>query len=248
MKLLDGKTAVITGCNRGIGRATLETFAENGANVFACVRNLSDEFNAYADELSTKYSVKIMPIVFDLCDEVAMKEAVGEIRKTRLPVEILVNNAGIISPHTLFQMISLENTKNIFEVNFFAQMRLTQYISRLMQRNGKGSIIYLSSIAGLDGLPGQFEYCGTKAAIAGVTKTLAKEFGANNIRVNAVAPGIISTDMGSEVDNEFVQNMIARSALRRIGQPKEVSKVILFLASDLSNYVTGQIIRIDGGM
>lgn len=247
MKLLEGKTAVITGSNRGIGRATLETFAQNGANVFACVRSITDEFASYADELSKKFAVKIIPLAFDLCDENAMREAVNEIRKTRLPIEILVNNAGVISPNMLFQMTPIENMREIFEVNFFAQIRFTQYISRLIQRNKKGSIIFLSSIAGLDGSPGQLEYCGTKAALAGVTKTLAREFGVDNIRVNAVAPGYIDTDMGNEIDTEFTRSIIARSALRRKGRPEEVANSILFLASDLSSYITGQILRADGG-
>ena len=161
---------------------------------------------------------------------------------------MLVNNAGVISENTLFQMTPIDNMRNLFEVNFFAQMQFTQYITRLMQRNKNGgSIINLSSIAGLYGSPGQLEYVGSKAAIIGATRTLAREFGVNNIRVNAVAPGLIATDMGDQMDTEYSQAMVNLSALARRGTPEEVANVILFLASDLSSYVTGQVIRIDGG-
>ena len=248
MKLLEGKNAVITGCNRGIGRAVLDSFAEQGANVFACVRSVNEEFKAHMEELSSMYGVEVLPMVFDLCDEEAMKKAVGEMRKSRRFIDVLVNNAGKITPDMMFQMTPIDNMRDIFEVNFFAQMRFTQYISRLMQRHGKGgSIVNLASIAGLDGAPGQLEYVGTKAAMVGVTRTLAREFGPDNIRVNAVAPGIIETDMGNEMDSEYAQGIIKRSSLGRKGQPEEIARVILFLASDLASYVTGQVIRADGG-
>ena len=248
MRLLEGKNAIVTGCNRGIGRAVLDCFAEHGANVFACVRNVTDEFKTHTEELSEKHSVEIMPMTFDLCDEEAMKKAVGEMRKSKRPIDILVNNAGKITPDVMFQMTPIDNMRDIFEVNFFAQMRFTQYISRLMQRNGKGSIVNLASIAGLDGAPGQLEYVSTKAAIVGATRTLAREFGPDNIRVNAVAPGIIDTDMGNEMDSDYALGIIQRSSLGRKGKPEEIAKTILFLASDLSSYVTGQVIRADGGV
>lgn len=248
MRLLEGKNAIVTGCNRGIGRAVLDCFAEHGANVFACVRNVTEEFKAHMEELSEKHSVEMMPMTFDLCDEEAMKKAVGEMRKSKRPIDILVNNAGKITPDVMFQMTPIDNMRDIFEVNFFAQMRFTQYISRLMQRNGKGSIVNLASIAGLDGAPGQLEYVSTKAAIVGATRTLAREFGLDNIRVNAVAPGIIDTDMGNEMDSDYARGIIQRSSLGRKGKPEEIAQTILFLASDLSSYVTGQVIRADGGV
>lgn len=248
MKLLEGKTAVVTGCNRGIGRAVLDCFAEQGADTFACVRTVSEEFKAHVEELSAAHGVEIIPLAFDLCDEEAMKKAVGEVRKSRRPIDILVNNAGKITPNVMFQMTPIDNMRDIFEVNFFAQMRFTQYISRLMQRNGKGSIVNLASMAGLDGAPGQLEYVSTKAAMVGATKTLAREFGPDKIRVNAVAPGVIDTDMGNEMDSEYAESIIKRSSLGRKGSPEEVAHTILFLASDLSSYVTGQVIRVDGGV
>ena len=246
--LLENKTAVITGCARGIGREILRTFAENGANVFACVRKETEEFSERIKDLSEKNGVEIIPLYFDLRDEVAMKNAVMQIRKSKKKIDILVNNAGIISESLLFQMTPIENMREVFEVNFFAQIRLTQYISRLIQKNENGgSIVFMSSIAAFDGTPGQLEYIGSKAAIAGITKALSYEFGPLNIRVNAVAPGPTKTDMGNEISEELAEDAIKRSALGRWGTPEEVANVVLFLASDLSNYVTGQCIRVDGG-
>lgn len=244
--LLKDKTAIITGCNRGIGKAILENFAMNGANIFACVRKETNEFNELIKTLIEKYSVEIIPLYFDMTDEVAMKEAVMTIRKSKRKIDVLVNNAGIISESMLFQMTPIENMKKVFEVNFFAQMRLTQYISRLMQNFG-GSIIFMSSVAAMDGVPGQLEYIGSKSAIIGAVKTLSYEFGTYNIRVNAIAPGPTKTDMGNQISEELAQDSINRSALGRWGEPEDIAKSVLFLASDLSNYVTGQVIRVDGG-
>lgn len=246
--LLKNKTAIITGCARGIGKEILKTFAENGADVFACVRKETEEFSERIKILSEENGVEIVPLYFDLRDDVAMKEAVMQIRKSKKKIDILVNNAGVISESLLFQMTPMENMREVFEVNFFAQMRLTQYISRFMQKNENGgSIIFMSSIAALDGTPGQLEYIGSKAALIGATKALANEFGSFNIRVNAVAPGPTKTDMGNEISEKLAEDAIKRSALGRWGTPEEIANVVLFLASDLSNYVTGQCIRVDGG-
>ena len=246
--LLKGKTAVITGCNRGIGAAMLKTFAENGADIFACVRKETDEFSDRIKNLSEQNGVEIIPLYFDMRDADAMKNSVAQIRKSHKQIDILVNNAGMISENLLFHMTPIENMRELFEVNFFAQIRLTQYISRLMQKNSNGgSIIFMSSIAGLDGNPGQLEYVGSKAAILGITKTLAREFGAFNIRVNAMAPGIIETDMGNQVNEEMADDIIKHSPLQRRGKPEEIANVALFLASDLSSYVTSECIRISGG-
>jgi 3-oxoacyl-[acyl-carrier protein] reductase len=245
--LLKGKTAVITGCNRGIGKATMEVFAKNGADIFACVRKERTEFTEEIQRLMSENKVEIIPLYFDLTDEVAMKAAVAAIRKTHKAVDVLVNNAGIITENALFQMTPIDNMRKLFEVNFFAQMQFTQYISRLMQRNKRGSIINFSSIVALDGSPGQLEYVGSKAAIIGATKTLAREFGVDNIRVNAVAPGLIETDMGNKFDNDYANTLVKLSDLARRGKPEEIANVVLFLASDLSTFLTGQVIRVDGG-
>ena len=247
--LLKGKNAVITGCSRGIGKAILTAFAQNGANVFACVRNLTETLAQEFESLANEYSVEIRPVVFDICDEAGVKKAVTDIRKARCPIDVLVNNAGALSDNTLFQMTPIDNMRNLFDVNFFAQMRLVQYVSRLMQRNEHGgSIVQIASMSGLDGAPGQLEYVSSKAAMVGATKTLAREFGSNAIRVNAIAPGIIETEMGKAMDEVLAKDFIDHSALARWGKPEEVANTAVFLASDMSSYITGQVIRVDGGI
>ncbi len=247
--LLKGKTAVITGCNRGIGKAVLEVFAENGADIFACVRKERPEFSEEIQRLASKYQVEIIPLYFDLIDGEAMKSAIGTIRKSKKPIDILVCNAGVLAENALFQMTTLDNIRKLFDVNFFAQMQFTQYISRLMLRNKTGgSIVFMSSIAVNYGVPGQVSYAAAKSALEGATRSLAREFGANNIRVNVVAPGLVSTDMGNQTDADSARVMIENSALGRWTKPEEIANVILFLASELSNCITGQILHADGGI
>ena len=244
--LLENKTAVITGCNRGIGREILKTFAENGANIFACVRRETEEFSELIKNLSEKNGVEIFPLYFDMRDAFAMKSAVMQLRKTRKKIDILVNNAGITSPDSrLFQMTTMDNFREIFEVNFFAVVQLTQYILKMM--NSGGSIINVSSISALDGILGQSAYGASKAALAGFTFTLAQELGHQNIRVNAIAPGFVDTDMGHGSEDNYIKNILNNAAFGRMGKPEEIANTVLFLASDLSTFITGEILRIDGG-
>ena len=246
--MLEGKNAIITGARRGIGRATVEVFAENGANVWACARKEDAIFEEDMARLADKFGVQISPVYFDLSDEGQLKQAIKQIQGEKRPVDILVNNAGAIAHSTSFTMTSIAKMKEIFEVNFFAQMLLTQYVARLMMRQCSGSIVNLTSIAALDGDPGQLEYVGSKAAIAGATKKLAIELGESGIRVNAVAPGVIDTDMGNEMHPDLMEHIINNTVMRRLGQTREVANVIAFLASDQASYMTGQILRVDGGM
>ncbi len=246
--MLKGKNAIITGARRGIGHATVEVFAENGANIWACARTPDAEFETALAALSEKHGVWIKPVYFDLADEAALKVAVKGILSEKRPVDILVNNAGVIAESTSFAMTSITKVREIFETNFFAQIALTQYVSRLMTRAGKGSIVNLASVAALDGEPGQLEYIGSKGAIIGATKKLARELGAYGIRVNAVAPGIIDTDMGNEAEEGLMHRVLDGSVLKRKGTPREIANVIAFLSSDLSSYMTGQTVRVDGGL
>lgn len=246
--MLKGKNAIVTGARRGIGRATVEVFAENGANVWACARKEDAAFETDMAELSERYGVWIEPVYFELADETQMKQAVKQIQGEKRPVNILVNNAGVVAQSTSFSMTSIAKMKEVFDVNFFSQMLLTQYVARLMLRQHSGSVVNLTSIAALDGEPAQLEYVGSKAAIAGATKKLARELGEQGIRVNAVAPGIIDTDMGNQMHPELMDRILGSTVMRRLGTPKEVANVIAFLASDLASFITGQIIRVDGGL
>ena len=246
--MLKGKNAIITGARRGIGRAAVEVFAENGANVWACARKEDAAFEADMAGLAEQYGVWIKPVYFELTDETQMKQAVKQIQGEKRPVDILVNNAGAVAQSTSFSMTSIAKMKEIFDVNFFSQMLLTQYVTRLMLRQQSGSVVNLTSIAALDGEPAQLEYVGSKAAIAGATKKLARELGGQGIRVNAVAPGIIDTDMGNQMHPELMDRILGNSVMGRLGTPKEIANAIAFLASDLSSFITGQVIRVDGGL
>ena len=245
--LLRGKTAVITGCLRGIGRKTLDRFAENGADIFACAMEESPEFLEHIATLQEKYQVAITPLYFDLRNELQIKEAMKTIISSKKKIDVLVNIAGL-THNALFTMTSIQTFRDVMEVDFISQMTITQYIAKLMTRNKSGSIINISSIAGIDGNAGQSAYSAAKAALIGVTKTLAIELGSSGIRVNAIAPGVIETDMTKALTETQWDALLSKAAMPRAGQPQEVADLSLYLASDSSAYVTGQIIRIDGGI
>ncbi|RRD93846.1 SDR family oxidoreductase [Clostridiales bacterium COT073_COT-073] len=244
-RLLEGKTAIITGSNRGIGRAILENFAENGASVFACARKKNPIFEKELENLSKIHKNEIIPIYFELGNESETKEAVKQIRSYKKEIDVLVNNAGILSKNEVFLMTSLDKLKEIFEVNFFAQMYFTQLIARSMQKRKKGSIIYVSSIAGIDGFFSGYDYASSKAALNLAVIQLSKELGQSDIRVNAVAPGMVNTDMFQNAEN--IDFLLDGINLGRFGKPEEIANAVMFLASDLSSYITGQIMRVDGG-
>ncbi len=246
--LIQNKTAVITGCNRGIGKKILEVFSANGATIFACVRNVSEEFKTFANEMEKKFNNKIIPIQFDLNDEDQVKKAASNILSSNSPVDILVNNAATIYT-ALFQMTSIKKLKETFETDFFSQTLFTQYILKSMIKKKSGSILYISSSSALDGNEGRSAYSSAKAAIIAQAKVLSREVGMYNIRVNAIAPGLTDTDMMKEnTPKEIVNEVTSRTSLRRIANPQEIANAALFLSSDLSSYITGQVIRVDGGM
>ena len=245
--LLQSKTAVITGCNRGIGKAILETFAENGADIFACVRKESDEFTEIKEKLEDKTGVTITPVFFDFAESEQVKAGIKTITSSKKQIDILVNNAGVASG-SLFQMTSLQDLKYLFEINFFSQLLFTQGISRYMSRFKTGSIINIGSTAGFIGNAGMTSYGSSKAALMFSTKTMATELGVMNIRVNAIAPSITKTDMSDQMEEKIRNKLLETSALKRLAEPIEVANVALFLASDLSSFVTGQILRVDGGL
>ena len=245
--LLEQKTAVITGCNRGIGKATLETFAENGADIFACVRKESDEFTDVMTKLKAKTGISITPVYFDFAESEQVKAGIKTIISFKKQIDILVNNAGVASG-SLFQMTSLQDLKQLFEINFFSQLLFTQGISRYMSRFKTGSIINIASTAGLIGDAGTTIYGSSKAALMYATKTMATELGVMNIRVNALAPSITKTDMFDQMEEKARKKLIESSALKRPAETVEVANVALFLASDLSSFITGQVLRVDGGL
>ena len=246
--LLKNKTVVLTGCNRGIGKAILGVFAKNGASIWACVRQLDDDFIDFTKGVEDDHEVHITPVPFDLADEGQVKEGINTIRSAKQPVDILVNNAGVIFT-ALFQMTSVAKMKEVFEINYFSQILMTQSITKIMARQKAGSIINISSSAAIEGNEGRIAYASSKAAIIASTKVMAKELAMYNIRVNASAPGLTETDMmQGSTSKEALEFTLQRICMRRIGKPEEIANVALFLSSELSTYMTGQVLRVDGGM
>ena len=247
MELLKGKTAIITGCNRGIGRATLEKFCAYGADVFALVRQESESFLQDIEKLKAQYGVEIIPIYADFKVEDEVKQAVKSILSYKKNIDILVNNIGIANPQAMFTMTKMETIKDAFQVNLFSSILLTQLISRSILRNKKGSIIFVSSSAAFDG-GANIEYSASKAAIIGAAKRIAKELCVGGIRVNVVAPGLTSTDMGNSMSEEDEKVALSMNLMKRKGQPSEIADAIAFLASDMASFITAQVLRVDGGL
>ncbi len=246
MGLLTGKTALITGASKGIGRATALLFAAEGAQLVLTGRNTaaletvkSELLPHPAGHLTYEMDVRSPAAVKQVFDDLQLKQKIG--------LDILVNNAGIMKDATL-QMAKPELMHEIYETNVFGTMYTSQQAVKAMLRKRSGSIINLTSIIGTKGNLGQTVYGSSKSAIIGFTTSRSKELAGLNIRVNAIAPGFIDTDRTRGMDPKFYEKNLASISMKRIGTPEDVAKVALFLASDLSAYVTGQIIGVDGGM
>ncbi len=245
--LLKNKNALITGSNRGIGFSILTKFSENGANIVACARKKTDEFENKILELQKKYKNNIKPIYFDLLNENEIDKGILKINKLFKNIDIIVNNAGV-NQASLFQMTSIKKIKNIFDVNYFSQIYLTQKLLNPMIKNKKGSIINISSNAATECDIGRSAYASSKAALIAFTKVVSKEMGNFNVRVNSIAPGLTKTEMmDKDVSKKIIDDVIKKIPLRRPANPDEISNVALFLASDLSSYVTGEVIYVTGG-
>lgn len=239
--LLKDKVCLITGAGRGIGKAILTRFIEEGAHTIYA----NTLTNGSLDSFCKNYN-NIFPIYFNVSNSYETKNAVLRIRRETGRLDVLVNNAGIVKDE-LIGMINRDTIEEVFSVNVYGTIELLQAAARLMIKTG-GSIINISSIVGVSGgNTGQLVYSGSKGAITALTKTAARELKSKNIRVNAIAPGIIKTDMtASLIDNEKYRLLNNISNTDRIGSPNDVANVCVFLACDLSNYISGQIINVDG--
>lgn len=235
--LLTNKICIITGAAQGIGRQIAKQFAADGAIVYACDKQ---DF--------TTDCTNIHPVTIDITDATSVKTTLTQIYKTEGRIDCLVNNAGIVYNRKI-GMIVREETERMFLVNVIAALELTQLVSRLMTRNGGGSIVNIASVTAVHGSPGQVAYSATKGAIISMTKSAAKELAAKNIRVNAVAPGIVKTERFEELyesNSEKIDTRIQRIALGRLGTPDDIAHACAFLASDRASYISGQILGVDG--
>lgn len=244
--LLADKFCLVTGANRGIGRATAEVFAQHGAKLLINGRD-TVALDELAHRLTTQYGATVHTVPFDVSDPVAVKDGFQAIFKIAKSLDVLVNNAGVLTD-ALIGMVTPAQIEQVFSANTYSILYTSQYAARLMARNKRGSIVNLASIIGTNGNNGQAVYGGSKAAVIGITKSLAKELAPGNVRVNAIAPGFIDTDMARSISEEKFAERVQSVKMGRIGSPEDVAKVSLFLASDLASYVTGQVIGVDGGM
>lgn len=245
--LLKNRVALVTGAGRGIGLAIVGLFAQHGANVIMAGRNLHSLESARQSLLEANPTANISSLLCDVSDDGSVRDAFQAVFKEFRRLDVLVSNAGVLDD-ALIGMVSANQVRRVFETNAYGVLYCAQYAARLMARNKEGSIINLSSIMGTSGEVGQSVYAGSKAAVIGITKSLAKELAPANIRVNALAPGFIDTGMAHSISPEKFRERIDSVKMGRIGSPDEVARVALFLASDLASYVTGQTIGVDGGM
>ena len=246
MKLLEGKVAIITGGSRGIGRGIAKIFAQQGANVAFTYSSSVTEANQLEEELKT-FGVKVKGYQSNAADFNQCEQLVEEVVKDFGTVDILINNAGI-TKDTLLMRMSEEDFDKVIQVNLKSVFNMTKAAQKIMLKQRKGSIINISSVVGVQGNAGQANYAASKAGILGFTKSVALEMGSRNIRCNAIAPGFIETEMTAALKPERVEGWRNAIPLKRGGQPEDVANACVFLASDLSSYITGQVLRVDGGM
>ena len=246
MGLLDGKTALITGAARGIGKQIALLFAKEGCNIAFTDIERNETVDATQKELEA-LGVKVRVYASDAADYDEAHAVVEDVIKEFGRIDILVNNAGI-TRDTLLMRMSEELWDEVIRVNLKSAFNFTHAVTPYMMRQRSGSIMSLSSVVGLNGNAGQANYAASKAGIIALMKTTAKELGPRGIRANAIAPGFILTDMTKVLNEETLKQFVSMVPMRRGGQPEEVAKVALFLASDLSSYVSGQVIQVNGAM
>ncbi|MEQ8220393.1 MAG: 3-oxoacyl-[acyl-carrier-protein] reductase [Arenibacter sp.] len=247
MKLLEGKNAIITGASRGIGTGIAQVFAKHGANVAFTYSSSEAPALALEKELSaygiTAKAYKSNAASFEDSEKLVSQvlEDFGGV------IDILINNAGITKDNLLMRM-SEDDFDSVIEINLKSVFNMTKAVQRTMLKQRNGSIINMSSVVGVKGNAGQSNYAASKAGMIGFTKSIALELGSRNIRCNAIAPGFIETEMTDKLDAKVVQGWRDGIPLKRGGQPEDVANACLFLASDLSAYITGQVLNVDGGM
>ena len=246
MKLLEGKTAIVTGASRGIGKGIATVFAQQGANVAFTYSSSSEAAEALEKELSG-LGVKVKAYKSNAADFEAAQQLAADVLNDFGQIDILVNNAGITKDNLLMRM-GEEDFDMVIEVNLKSVFNMTKAVQRTMLKQRKGSIINMSSVVGVKGNAGQTNYAASKAGIIGFSKSVALELGSRNIRSNVIAPGFIETEMTAKLDEAIVEQWRAGIPLKRGGSPDDIANACVFLGSDLSAYITGQTLNVDGGM
>ena len=246
MKLLKGKTAIITGASRGIGKGIAKVFALNGANVaftFSKSVELAKEFEKELNSLGVK-AIAYQSDAANYSDSIKLIEKINTDFDN---IDILVNNAGITKDNLLMRMQE-EDFNQVIKVNLNSVFNMTKAVQKIMLKQRSGSIINMSSVVGVKGNAGQSNYAASKAGIIGFSKSIALELGSRNIRCNVIAPGFIETEMTEKLDKKIIDNWRNSIPLKRGGTPVDVANACVWLASDMSSYVTGQVLNIDGGL
>lgn len=245
--MLRGKNAIVTGARSGIGLATVHLFAQQGANCWAVVHREDSEWIELMHRLEAENQVWIKPVYIDLSVSDSIKSGLKGVIKEKLSIDVLVNAAGMISPNRLFSMTSMNDIRKVMDVNFFSILETIQWVLKVMQRQRKGSIINVASVAADCEDTSQLEYATSKAALICATKKLARELGSQGIRINSVSPGLTATKMVKAIEEKAMSKINDGLVSKRLGSPEEIANVIAFLASDSSSFINGENIKVDGG-
>ena len=246
MKLLEGKVAIITGASRGIGSGIAKVFADQGANVAFTYSSSVESAMALESELNA-LGIKAKGYKSNAADFNEAQKLVDDVIAEFGTIDVLINNAGITKDNLLMRM-SEEDFDKVIEINLKSVFNMTKAVQKIMLKNRKGSIVNMSSVVGVKGNAGQANYAASKAGMIGFTKSIALELGSRNIRCNAIAPGFIETEMTAKLNEDVVKGWREAIPLKRGGSPEDVANVCVFLGSEMSAYVTGQVINVDGGM
>lgn len=244
---MEKRIVMITGADGGIGREIAKKFAAEGAELILCFLENNENVKSLVESLQNDYGVAVHEIFFDMSEEESIKQGIKEIKALKLKLDVLVNCAGI--PHlAILQFTRMADVRRVFQINYFAQLQITQGILSIMKKNDNAAVVNLSSVAGLDGEPGNAVYGATKASMAIFTQVLAKETAPLGIRVNAVAPGLTSTQFADKMGDKAKDSMKSLSVMHRLGKPEEIADAVFFLASPCASFINGQILRVDGFM
>lgn len=246
MKLLEGKVAIVTGATRGIGKGIAEIFAKNGANIAFTYVSSEEKAKAVEEELNG-YGVKAKAYKSDASKMAAAESFINDVVAEFGQIDAIVNNAGITRDGLLMRMTE-ENWDEVMDINLKSVFNITKCALKTLLKQRNGSIINMTSVVGIEGNAGQSNYAASKAGIIGFTKSIAQEIGSRNIRCNAIAPGFIETEMTGTLDEEIIKGWIEDIPMKRPGTPEDVANTALFLASDLSAYVSGQVINVCGAI